>query len=594
MTGLVLGLGLGAISLQAAPMAVPTDVFVLGGQSNGTDLAPWDSGADWPLGCYQLERWTLPLVTDMPGSGATEIAPAAAQIIAAARPLHHHYRTPPAGFGWSLQFVRDYVAANPGVDVVLIPCCWGGTGFVDNRWNPGNDLYADMVARTNAVMAAHPTWSLKGLLWHQGEADSTTTADADAHPARLEAMIAAFRTAVSAPNLPVVCGGYVASYAASRPLFLQTMAAQADLPNRLAYTGFAASDGTTGQAGAEAIHFSAASMRVMGSRYLAAWQAARVNAPTLPAQVTGLVATAGDSKVTLSWTAPAPKGSPIIDYLIERQLGAGVWVTVSDGLGTGTGYTDTGLTNGTACSYRVSAVNALGTGPASATASATPAANGPSVEAGAAGHWLFGADNTGLAGLVGGSLVENAPAITAFNTGHLSLSPANGKGLVSAISETANMTMCIVFRMVDGISGWENILIGNLKNATGGQALYHSTNIVKHNKYVGAAQVTQSSLGSNGVWTFAAVSLDAAGNRVLYVRKAGAAVVTTSTVASLGLYASPLAIGPVYFTSSTYNDPFDVAEAILFAAAKTQTELDAIYTRTATRLADRGITLGGA
>ena len=97
MTGLVLGLGLGAISLQAAPMAVPTDVFVLGGQSNGTDLAPWDSGADWPSGSYQLERWTLPRVTDMPGSGATEIAPAAAQIIAAARPLAFYAYSVPQG-----------------------------------------------------------------------------------------------------------------------------------------------------------------------------------------------------------------------------------------------------------------------------------------------------------------------------------------------------------------------------------------------------------------------------------------------------------------------------------------------------------------
>lgn len=95
-------------------------------------------------------------------------------------------------------------------------------------------------------------------------------------------------------------------------------------------------------------------------------------AATAPGQVTGLTATASSGQVALSWTAPGTGGSAITDYLIEVSVGGGAWSTVSDGVSTATSYTHTGLTNGTAYSYRVSAINAIGTGTASATASATP------------------------------------------------------------------------------------------------------------------------------------------------------------------------------------------------------------------------------
>ncbi len=94
-------------------------------------------------------------------------------------------------------------------------------------------------------------------------------------------------------------------------------------------------------------------------------------AATGPAQVTGLGAVAGDGEITLSWAVPADGGSPIADYILERDAGAG-FAVIADGTGTGTSFTDTGLTNGTSYTYRVAAVNAVGTGAVSATVSATP------------------------------------------------------------------------------------------------------------------------------------------------------------------------------------------------------------------------------
>lgn len=88
--------------------------------------------------------------------------------------------------------------------------------------------------------------------------------------------------------------------------------------------------------------------------------------PTAPQDFT---ATPGNEQVTLNWTAPASQGgSAIIGYQVSNNNGAN-WVTAA----TNTGHTFTGLTNGTAYTFQVRAVNSDGEGtPASVTA--TPVA----------------------------------------------------------------------------------------------------------------------------------------------------------------------------------------------------------------------------
>ena len=103
--------------------------------------------------------------------------------------------------------------------------------------------------------------------------------------------------------------------------------------------------------------------------FLAWAQNASIAVPGAPA---GLTATLGDSKVSLSWTAPADDGgSQITDYIIEYTTDVS-WNTFNDGTGTGTTATVTGLANNTTYHFRVSAVNAVGTGLPSDIASAMP------------------------------------------------------------------------------------------------------------------------------------------------------------------------------------------------------------------------------
>ena len=81
----------------------------------------------------------------------------------------------------------------------------------------------------------------------------------------------------------------------------------------------------------------------------------------------------GSGEVRLSWSAPASNGgSPVTDYVIEQSTNGTTWVTVVDGVSTTTSFEVSGLTNGTAYQFRVSASNAVGDGPSSIAVSATP------------------------------------------------------------------------------------------------------------------------------------------------------------------------------------------------------------------------------
>ncbi len=98
--------------------------------------------------------------------------------------------------------------------------------------------------------------------------------------------------------------------------------------------------------------------------------------PTPPGAPTGLVATAGDQQIEISWTPPSVIGSsPITGY--EYSLNeSGTWQTA----GTGTSFTITGLINNTEYKIIVHAVNAFGAGASSNVATATPFAVPPVVK----------------------------------------------------------------------------------------------------------------------------------------------------------------------------------------------------------------------
>lgn len=146
------------------------------------------------------------------------------------------------------------------------------------------------------------------------------------------------------------------------------------------YTVSGLTNGTTYYFTARAVN--AAKLTSAPSNEASAKPVAPVTAPGAPG---GLAATAGDARVSLSWTAPASDGgAAITGYRVYKGTSA----TFSDGAAaasvTGTATTVTGLTNGTTYYFRVAAVNKAGESEPSGTASATPAAavTGPGAPAG--------------------------------------------------------------------------------------------------------------------------------------------------------------------------------------------------------------------
>ncbi len=99
-----------------------------------------------------------------------------------------------------------------------------------------------------------------------------------------------------------------------------------------------------------------------------------VTPATVPNPPTGLLTTAGNAQVGLSWTAPIDNGgSSVTDYVIEYKLSTdSLWSVFSDGVSAGTTGTVTGLTNGLSYDFQVSAANDVGQGSAGAQASAVP------------------------------------------------------------------------------------------------------------------------------------------------------------------------------------------------------------------------------
>jgi hypothetical protein len=124
-------------------------------------------------------------------------------------------------------------------------------------------------------------------------------------------------------------------------------------------------------------HFRAKSYNSAGWGYGSDQTLTTSVAATIPAVPQSLTATPGDTQIVLNWSVPSSDGgSSITNYKVYRGISSGGEIFLSSGGCSGLGNvltcTDTGLTNGTAYYYKVSAVNGVGESSQSSEANATP------------------------------------------------------------------------------------------------------------------------------------------------------------------------------------------------------------------------------
>ncbi|KAM1106381.1 hypothetical protein ACFX13_003304 [Malus domestica] len=85
-------------------------------------------------------------------------------------------------------------------EVGLVPCAVGGTAI--KEWARGEHLYESMVKRARESVKGGG--EMKGLLWYQGESDTSTQHDADAYEGNMVKLIENVRQDLDLPWLPII------------------------------------------------------------------------------------------------------------------------------------------------------------------------------------------------------------------------------------------------------------------------------------------------------------------------------------------------------------------------------------------------------
>lgn len=306
------------VELALTPTSRP-DVYLLAGQSNmigssgagARQSAPGEADAPDPR-IVQLnvtgndtENFSSP--ADFTDRDAIA-APDGSLIVPALDPLHDGYDVRAdtkegTAIGLGLSFAKRALERTTA-DIVLVPAAWSDTGFCRRDTNPlpglgwlpepredaafaGTLLHDRAIARTDLALA-ETGGILRGILWHQGEADSDEPECAAAYAENLAAMVASLRTNISPDargpsargadaEIPFVLGtmskglgdgGALASFSGAQAT---VDAAHREVAERIAHAAVVDADDLVPPAWpcgqGNCIHFGAAALRELGVRY---------------------------------------------------------------------------------------------------------------------------------------------------------------------------------------------------------------------------------------------------------------------------------------------------------------------------------------
>lgn len=183
-----------------------------------------------------------------------------------ARDPMHFDKPTIVGVGPGLAFAKQLATVYPALNIGLIPGAVGGSGI--DVWKPGayyeptkSYPYDDALRRARKALEQG---KLAGILWHQGEADSSPELAA-VYEAKLTELVQRLRKDLNAPQVPFVAGT-LGDFFVNRSPDAQTInktlqQATQRIPN--AYC--VAASGLTDKG--DSTHFDTPSARALGQRY---------------------------------------------------------------------------------------------------------------------------------------------------------------------------------------------------------------------------------------------------------------------------------------------------------------------------------------
>ncbi|ANW96655.1 hypothetical protein AXE80_10380 [Wenyingzhuangia fucanilytica] len=153
----------------------------------------------------------------------------------------------------SYGFAKTMAQENPSSTIGLIVNAKGGTSI--EAWKPGGLLYSEAISQTKKALKTGGV--LKGIIWHQGEANSSRYKK---YTPQIIALIQALRTDLNQLNLPVVVG----QLSSDKPLRNNFNKMILELPNHINNVAVVTTEGLST---IDKTHFDSKSQRILGQRY---------------------------------------------------------------------------------------------------------------------------------------------------------------------------------------------------------------------------------------------------------------------------------------------------------------------------------------
>ena len=175
-----------------------------------------------------------------------------------------HFDKDMAGVGPGLSFAKEMLLQDSSVFIGLIPCAAGGSSIdnwlYDRYWEQTRSYpWNNALLRTRLAMAGG---SLKGILWHQGEADASAEKLAT-YQDKLVLLVQKFRSALGQAELPFIAGELPSFNKAASAFNILLPEAK----KQLSFFGIVSGAGLSPLP--DGIHIDTDSQRLFGQRYAA-------------------------------------------------------------------------------------------------------------------------------------------------------------------------------------------------------------------------------------------------------------------------------------------------------------------------------------